>query len=323
MRPLAALCILPLMACGPTLEFNNSQSMTQDDMLRRATLVFAGVIRHHTIDHSPFLRFRIPGENPLTTYWKVVRRDVDVEAVFLGQEPSQRISVYEIIWTGGTSGDWNATSDGERALFMVFKDHGRYHVVRDWWRSIFPITSGPHTRLPMDKSHPFWERFDLMNLWYPPQAEGELVIARRQRAISLWRTVKLMRGLLRHPNPHLRTGACRELLTYDGLDECYEDLSPVERNRLQSGGYLCCSAAKVAENRSRFQSRPPSWYWPARDPDLQRLYTSVRDPAYRAQFCRLWHAEHPTDKDTGCDPANPHPATIVTEEGDIPLPKPN
>lgn len=320
MRPLAALCFLLMTACGPTLEFNNSQSMSQDEMLRRATLVFAGVIRHQTIDHSPFLRFRVPGENPLTTYWKVLRRDVDVETIFRGEEPRLRISVYEIFWTGWASGDWNATSDGDRALFMVFKDHGRYHVVGDWWRSIFPITSSLHSRLPMDESHPFWERFALLNLWYPPQAEGQFDIPPAHNALSLWRTVKLLRGLLRHPNPHLRIGACRELLTYQGLDECYEALRPVERTQLRSGGYLCCSADEVAENRRRFLSRPPHWYWKTGE---QRLYTSVRDPAMRAQFCRLWHTEYPNDNDTGCDPANPHPATIVTEEGDVPLPKPN
>lgn len=150
MRPLAALCFLSMTACGPTLEFNNSQSMSQDDMLRRATLVFAGVIRRQTIDHS------------LTTYWKVLRRDVDVETIFRGEESSRRISVYEVFSTGGTSGDWNFTREGERALFLVFQDHDRYHVVRDWWRSIFPIASGPHRRLPMDESHQFWERFALM-----------------------------------------------------------------------------------------------------------------------------------------------------------------
>ncbi|MBS1823831.1 MAG: hypothetical protein JST93_00800 [Acidobacteria bacterium] len=319
MRTLAALCVLSLAACGPTLEFNNSQSMTADDMLRRATLVFAGVIRHQTFDHSPFLRFRVPGQNPRTNYWRVLRRDVDVETIFRGEEPSRRISVYEIYWTGATSGDWNFTLEGQRALFMVFKDHGRYHVVLDWWRSIFPITSGPHRRLPMDESQPFWERIDLLNFWYPPQAEGEFTISSPYR-LSLWRTVKLLRGLLRHPNAHLRIDACRELIGYDGLDECYEGLTVAERAQLRSGGYVCCSAEEVAERRYSFQTRTPDWFWRHRGPDVQRLYTSVRDPALRAQFCRLWHAEHPADTDTGCDPANPHPATIVTEEGDVPLP---
>jgi hypothetical protein len=61
--------VICLAGCGPNLELNDSQRMTREEMLTRATLVFAGVIRHQTIDRSPFVRFRVPGENPFTTYW--------------------------------------------------------------------------------------------------------------------------------------------------------------------------------------------------------------------------------------------------------------
>jgi hypothetical protein len=75
------------------------------------------------------------------------------------------IDVYEVFWTGGASGDWNSTEDGERAVFPLRVEQGCYRVVGDWWRSIFTVTSGPHARLPLNDSRPFWERVALMNWW--------------------------------------------------------------------------------------------------------------------------------------------------------------
>ncbi len=51
------------------------------------------------------------------------------------------------------------------AIYLVRLENQRYHVVRDWWRSIYPVTGGPHSRLPLDKSHSLWERIALMNFW--------------------------------------------------------------------------------------------------------------------------------------------------------------
>ena len=53
-------------------------------------------------------------------------------------------------------------------LFLVRVENGRYHVVRDWWRSIFPIHSGSHPRLPLDETSPSWERVGLMSWWVRP-----------------------------------------------------------------------------------------------------------------------------------------------------------
>ncbi len=320
MRPIAALLLISLLSCGPTLECNTDPLMTRNEMLRRATLVFIGIIEHQRFDASLFLRFRAPDRHP---YWKVLRRDVRVELVLQGEESHRRIPIYEISWTGGTSGDWNYTRGNQRYLFLVRNENGRYHVVRDWWRSIFPIGSGPHHRLPLDDSHPFWERFALLNWWYPPQAAAPFYIpfhADPGDALGPWRSVKLLRGIVRHPNRDLRFQACHELLRYEGLDECYEQLSTAERSHFKNGGYTCCSPDQLAGRRLEFQQRDPRWYWKrTRDKDWRRLYTTVRDPNFRARFCSLWQSEYPNDRDTGCPPNPPHPASIVTENGDIPL----
>ena len=79
----------------------------------------------------------------------MLRREVRVEMVLRGAEMRRVVDIYEIYWTGATSGNWSATRDGERDLFLVRVENGRYHVVRDWWRCMFPVTSGPHSRLPL------------------------------------------------------------------------------------------------------------------------------------------------------------------------------
>jgi hypothetical protein len=50
------------------------------------------------------------------------------------------------------------------------------------------------------------------------------------RALSLWRVVKLERGLVRHCGPGVRVPACRELLLLGGWgqDECWEMLSDAD-----------------------------------------------------------------------------------------------
>ena len=42
--------------------------------------------------------------------------------------------------------NWNSTHNGQRDLFLVRVENQRYHVVRDWLRSIYPVTAaGPHS----------------------------------------------------------------------------------------------------------------------------------------------------------------------------------
>jgi hypothetical protein len=129
--------------------------MTPEYMLDRATLVFVGVIEHQTYESWPgFQAYRPVDEEDQRWIgcWRVLRRQVRVEFVIRGSESRKVVPVYEISWTCGATGDWNATGDGERALFLVREENGRLHVVRDWHRSIFPVTTGLKTRLPLNES---------------------------------------------------------------------------------------------------------------------------------------------------------------------------
>src|ERR1035438_792626 len=122
--------------------------MSSGEMLERASHIFVGVIQKQSFDSWPFFRLNIPGDDPSTAkYWKILRRKVRIEMMLRGAESRSVVDVYEIFWTGGTSGDWNSTQDGDRALFLVRIENGRYHVVRDWWRSVFPVTDRKSTRL--------------------------------------------------------------------------------------------------------------------------------------------------------------------------------
>ena len=298
-------------------------------MLKRATLVFVGVIQKHHYDSWPLFRLTIPGEDPATTkYWKVLRREVRVETVLRGAESRGVIDVYEIFWTGGGSGDWNLTRDGDRALFLVRTENGRYHVVRDWWRSIFPVTSGYHSRLPLDDSHSLWERIALMNWWIVQNDAAARITFPYFNyndpgaALSPWRTVKLERGLVRHPSPGVRVPACRELLFLGGWgqDECWDVLSDTDRAHLSDSGYFCCSAAQIAAWRQRERGHDAVWWWRAySERESRRLLTAINDPYLRPEFCRLWEHDYPGDQDNGCPADQPPPATIVTEHGDVPL----
>src|SRR5262249_27810348 len=148
---------LLLCGCGPQFTFNSPQELSAEAMLKPTNLVFVGVIQRHQFESWPFFRLTVPGEDPTRVkYWRVLRREVRVETVLRGTESRRVVDVYEIFWTGGTSGGWNSTDDGERALFLVRIENGRYRVVRDWRRSIYPVTSGPHHRLPLDESHSLW-----------------------------------------------------------------------------------------------------------------------------------------------------------------------
>ena len=159
-RAIAATGILTaLIGCGHVFVLSHVKS--RDEMLSRASHVLIAVIDNHEFASWPLFRVSLPGEYSgvypdaerhagEAKYWKVLRRRIRVEAVLRGIERRKIIDLYEVFWTGGASGDWNSTHDGERAVFLLRVEHGYYHVVQDWWRSIFSVTSGPHTlrRLP-------------------------------------------------------------------------------------------------------------------------------------------------------------------------------
>jgi len=200
--------------------------------------------------------------------------------------------------------------------------------VRDWLRSIFPVTSGPHPLLPLDDSHPLWERIALMNWWVQPNDERAKITYPHFRtndpglALGQWRVVKLERGLVRHPSSNIRVAACRELLMIGGWgqDECWETLSEAERAHLSDSGYLCCSATEIADSRQkRALWAPDRWWATARDREPRRLLITINNATLRKEFCRRWEHEYPGDLDNGCPADQPPPATIMTAQGDVSL----
>ena len=306
MRHLALIASLIVLAgCGPGLEFNRSE-MTLNEMMRRASLVFVGVIESHHVDSWPFFRVKDPdGDRESARQWKVLRRRVRVELVIRGSYSREWIDVQEIHWFGGKSGNWNFTQDGERALFMVRQENGLYHVVRDWWRSIFPVTSGPHRRLPLDDSHPVWERIALMNLWLPNDPNFQLTYPHLQqtdpaRALDRWRTAKLLRGLLRHPSRDVRVKACWGLV-FSGLDDVQDTLSADEQRAVAEMVGFAYSRDSVAERRKYLRKLGAHRLWRVNtEREDRRFLTTVIDPAVRREACRLYMRTYPGDTDIGC-----------------------
>ncbi len=283
-------------------------------MLDRASHIFIGVIEKQEFENWLFLR--VPGDN--SSYWKVLRRKVRVENVLRGVEPRKTIDIYEIFWTGGASGDWNLTQDNRRYLFLTRIENGRYHVVRDWWRSIFRIYSGKHDRLPLAENHPFWERIGLLTWW--PRQEQDLGDPNRMdpgQSLGLWRTAKLARGLVRNPERGTRVFGCQVLILMgQWQDECWEQLSQEDRAIWSEHGLI--PADQIPQGNQGYAMK--EWVRAAgSDTDMMRLLTTVNNPALRRQFCRLFTQRFPADHDNGCPAAQPPPATIVTEDGDIPL----
>ena len=293
-------------------------------MLARASVVLVGVIEEQKLERWPWFRVSLPRDVG-GDYWRILRRRVRVETVLRGSETRKSIDVYEVHWTGGTSGDWNSTRDGERYLFLLREERGRYHVVQDWWRSIFPVTTGPHTRAPLDDSRPMWERIALMNFWIqqtdPAMRIPYPYFMRSDPGDALggsmgWRVVKLERGLVRHPAAGVRIPACQALLALGGWsqDECWEMLS--QEDKASVGGSVNGRAEVRKENRA--EGAAGLWKH-FDDRDTRRLMTAMNDEQLRPEFCRLYEKEYPGDKDNGCPADRPPPATIVTEAGDVPL----
>jgi hypothetical protein len=325
MRWLLVTALL-LTGCGPGLKFDKSQ-MAADQMLDRASLVFVGVIERHIVLSWPFLS--IPGED--SKYWRVVDMRVRIEAIARGEERRKVVDVYEFVWVGGTSGDWNLTQDNHRYLFLVRLENGRYHVVRDWWRSIFPIGSGGHDRFPLDSSRPLWERATLLQLWVAPGWNPGMIVGGAHldpgQALGPWRLIKLLRGFLRYPDGRLRVAACESLLIWGrSQDECYDQLdsgSIIQRGTYWNG----VSPAEEWSGNRRWEKEFAEQDWERLRAskndrvtlDEMKLFTTVSNPEVRRKFCRLFGAEFPDDHDNGCPADQPLPATIVTADGDVPL----
>ncbi len=309
--------VVLLCGCGPDLRRRDGTRATLAEDAAEASHAFVGVI-----EAQEFLRWTRPfgGE-----HWRYLWRRVRVEAALKGDVRDGVVDVWEVFWAGGASGDWNGTEVGGRYLFPVVVEKGRYRMVRDYWRSIWPVASGPHSRAPLDERAPLFERLALLNYWMDG-VRGQTVPwmwrADPERRLGWWREAKLARGLLRHPNLGVRVAGCRVLLGMGGWgqDECWEQLSETERAHLRDGGATCCFPEDIAVARRRQEGRDVATQWANHlDRDERRLLTTVSNRRQRAAFCELYLKTYPGDTDHGCPAERTPPATMVTEAGDIPL----
>jgi hypothetical protein len=319
-----AVGLVVLSGCGQEFELNSVAS--REEMVKLASLVVVGVIEKQVLQSRLFYRASVADEVGASRYWRILRRRLRVETVLQGVEPNEIIDVFEVYWTGGATGNWNAKREGQRAVFLLRQQNGHYRLVQDWRRSIFPVASGPHEAMPLDATRPLWERIALMNYWMPRDVNAASISYPYFNyndpglALSKWRVIKLLRGLVRHPISAVRVPACRELLSNIGQDECWERLSDAEQAGLR-GSRFCCSAADVALLREKNQQMGSGQRWrfyPSREE--RRLLTTNSNRSLRSEFCKLYLAEYGDDPDTGCPATLEPPATIVTKDGDVPLP---
>lgn len=304
----------------------DSSEMTAEQMLQRSTHVFIGTIEKHEYPNE--LLFRVSGED--AEHWRVIDRRVRVEMVLRGFEPHSVIDIYEAIPTGGANADSNSTHDDSRYLFLVRLEDGHYHVVRDLQRSIYPVYSGRHDRLPLDDSRPFWERFALLQWWVQPDrsgAFGNLQNSDPALVFGEWRRAKVLRGLLRHPDAEVRLAACEDLLHMSmAQDECWDTLAAIDRQKLTKFHNVFPPEAVWNTNRAFEAHAPQGWGQIVGGGELSfeainklRLFTTISNPTLRREFCAKFQKRFPEDKENGCPVDRPPPATIVTQDGDIPL----
>jgi hypothetical protein len=324
MRFILLILALALASCARLPR--NTSTMTAEQLLQLSTHVFIGVIEKHEFPNR-FL-FRVSGEDAAN--WRVVGMKVKVEMILRGVEPRTTIDIYEAFPTGGLSGDWNLTQGNRRYLFPVRLEDGRYHLTRDFWRSIFPVYSGWHDRLPLDDSRPLWERFALLQWWVQPdrtRAFGDDRYTDPGRVFGRWREAKVLRGLLRHPDKEVRLSACEDLL-HIGMaqDECWDSLDPSDRKSLNKFWNVVAAEDSWKQNRAFEKYASPQWDQTVGTAALTfdainelRLFTTINNLTLRREFCAKFQKRFPQDSENGCPPDRRPPATIVTQDGDIPL----
>lgn len=314
MRLALILTTLVLTGCGPGLVINFTPEMTKDEMLARADHVFIGVIEKQEFENWLFLNVSGAKHGD----WTILKRQVRIETLIRGLESRKSVAIYEFFPNGGLSGDWNSTQEGERDLFLVRVENGRYHLVRDFWRSIFPIYSGNHDGLPLDDTHPFWERVGLLSWWLTEgHSIGNSVRRDPGNALGLWRTAKIARGLVGHPDREMRVLGCQELVFMGRWqDECLAALSEADKSIWSDGGVAL--AERFLQKGEAHAMDEWRWAAEAHDIDMMRLLTTVNRPI-RREFCRLFTERFPNDRDNGCPADRPPSATIVTKDGDVPL----
>ncbi len=315
-----ALSLLGLAGCGNVLTFNSVSS--REELPKQASHIFIGVIEDQELLAWPWHRAIVPATEA-GGYWRILRRRLKIETVVRGIETRPAIDFYEVYWTGAAVGQWNTNRTGKRALFLLRLENGRYRQVQDWYPSIFRISGGPYSRLPLDDSRPVWERVALLYWWIKPDQETPpLSIASDPGgALSLWRTVKLQRGLLLHPSLEIRAWACRGLLNRSlGQDECWDLFTDAERLQIKEQDAKLPPKSELAHRRNEWQMHSAALHWKwSKEREVRRVLTAINNRRLRIEFCRLYELEYPGDRDNACPADRPPPATIVTEAGDVPL----
>jgi hypothetical protein len=303
----------------------NTRDMTPVQVVGRGTHLFIGVIEKHEWQSKVFFRVTGAGSD-----WRVISMRVRVENVLRGTEKRPVIDIYEAFPTGGVSGDWNLTQNGQRYLFPVVLENGRYRVTRDFRRSIYPVYSGRHDKLPLPESAPFWERFALLQWWVQPDrspAFGETMYTDPGWALGGWRQAKILRGLLHHPDKDVRLSACEDLLHIRAAqDECWNQLAPDDRKKLNRF-WNAVSVEEVWNQNRNFEGRARKRWQSTinrarlsrEEKDELRVLTTINNRELRREFCTEFERHFPGDKETGCPADRVPPATIVTINGDVPL----
>jgi len=137
----------------------------------------------------------------------------------------------------------------------------------------------------------------------------------------------VLRGLLRHPDSDVRLAACEDLL-HMGMaqDECWDSLEPKDRQRLNK--FWNMVPPEDSWNQNRSFERDARWRWDEivgraelsfGDISLLRLFTTINNFKLRREFCAKFHRRFPQDRENGCPADRPPPATVVTQDGDIPF----
>jgi hypothetical protein len=124
--------------------------------------------------------------------------------------------------------------------------------------------------------------------------------------------------------------ACENLLLWGRFqDECLNDLTPQERREhgLAMNG-IVPEQYYLSDRDWGKQQRFVVQEWnrvmsgdqlTATNIDEARVFTTINNRALRERFCREYKRRFPNDHDNGCPVDRPPPATIVTEDGDVPL----
>lgn len=324
MRLVPVVMAFTLVSCNQ-LE-RSTKEMTPDQLIDRSTHLFIGVIEKYESQNRLF--FRVTGDD--AGDWRVIRMQVRIENVLRGRESRPVIDIYEAFPTGALTGNWNATQDQRRYFIPVRLEQGQYHVSRDFWRSIYPIYSGRHDGLPLEDSHPFWERFSLLQWWIQPdrsRAFGDVMYTDPGLVLGRWRLAKILRGLFRHSDKDVRLAAC-ESLSHLGAaqDECWDELTPHERQSLNRFSNAVPPEHSWSQNRNFERQARDHWRSitargkiSAEEKDEMRLDTAINNSQLRREFCTEFERQFPGDRENGCPADRVPPATIVTRNGDIPL----